>query len=401
MGLLGLMKDIVYGFAKLKFGKTLSGRQRTLIALMGKIPDRIPIASGISNINPFWVNSSKYDYVKLANDPKLSLEFIRDLMELVPDIDWWGEPWLGGVMLSEGACECGTIFEFPSDTFPYPIKYPINEAKDLDMLHLQKNGYLENYIETLGLVRDEFPNLLFPPLIPCPWTLGTFLREADRLIQDFILYKNYIETESAARRRKLERRAQARAINPLFWEREMEVFLNLCFEVRDRHKEAGTLGFGTTVYDLYGSPPNLDVEAYAQYVYPFTKEILRGLQFAPLIWQPTSPEEIKQMKQIFKGLLIGNLGYEIDEFGLFSRQFDESTIEIAKGLKSVVAMNIAPDFMRDADETQIREYASHLCSLAVEKRVPALFSIIGIAAHTPKENVRAAINVALEEGHYT
>ncbi|MFQ6123181.1 MAG: hypothetical protein ACE5R6_01055 [Candidatus Heimdallarchaeota archaeon] len=401
MNLFGLMKDIVYGLTKLKFGKKLSGRQRTLLALMGKIPDRIPLACGIANINPFWVNPSKYDYFKLVNDPKLSLEFIQDLMELIPDIDWWGEPWLGGVMLSEGACECGTIFEFPRDTFAYPIKYPVNEAKDLDALHLQLGGYLENYIETLGLVRDEFPNLLFPPLIPCPWTLGTFLREADRLIQDFILYKNYIETESAARRRKLERRAQARAIDPLFWECEMEVFLNLCFEVRDRHKEAGTLGFGTTVYDLYGSPPNLDIEAYAQYVYPFTKEILRGLQFSPLIWQPTSPEEINHMKQIFKGLLIGNLGYEIDEYGLFSRKFDESTIDVAKGLKSLVAMNIAPDFLRDADVTQIQEYSSHLCALAIKKRVPALFSIIGIAAHTPRDNVRATINVVLKEGYYT
>ena len=401
MSLLGLMKDMVFGLAKLKLGKTLSGKQRTFATLLGKIPDRIPLLGVLTNYHPFWVNPSKYDYVNLTNEPALTLEFLRDTMELIPDIDWWGEPWVGGVMLSNGAYECGTVFEFPRETFAYPIKYPVNEAKDLDTLYLREGGYLGKYIESLVLICDEFPDLFCPPLIPCPWTLGTFVRGADRIIQDFITYKSYLETESAARRRKLERSAEARAIHPLFWEREMEVYRDLCMEIRDRHKDAGILSFGTVGYDLYASPPNLDVDSYIQYVYPYAKEVLRGILNAQLGWQAMNPEEIRIMKQVSKGQIVGNFGYEIDELGFFNRWFDEATIDVAAEFNSSVMMQICPDFLRDANEDRIRGYVSHLCSLVKTKRVPALLSIAGIPNHTPKENVCAVIDVVLNEGYYS
>ena len=145
MQLLGIIKDMMLGITKLKFNRPLSGRQRNLVTLLGKIPDQIALNAGLTNINPFWVDSTKYDYYNLTHDPKLSVEYLEDTMALMPEVDWWSEPWVGGLMLSEGACECGTVFEFPKETFPYPVKYVVNEAPDLDTLKLQKGGYLEKY----------------------------------------------------------------------------------------------------------------------------------------------------------------------------------------------------------------------------------------------------------------
>jgi len=321
-------------------------------------------------------------------------------MELMPNIDYWSEPWVGGLMLSEGASECGTKFEVTTDTYPYPVKYAVNDASDIDTLQLQPDGFLGKYIETVGLVQDHWPDLLTPPVVPCAWTLGTFLRGADRIIQDFILYKSYIETESAARRRKLERRAEARGIDPLFWEREMEVYLELCHAVLDRHREAGTITFGTIAYDLYASPPNLDVDSYARYVYPYAQKTLKRLTFAPMGWQPVTPDEIREMKTVFKGVAVGNLGYEIDQHGHFNRVFDEDTILVAKECNTYVIMFISPDFLRDANESQVREYTSHLCKLAIEHNVPAIFSLVAIPAHTPGENVRGVIDTIQTEGIY-
>ena len=174
------------------------------MTLFRKIPDRIPIAGAVTKINPFWANADKYDYNQLTHDPELVVDYLSDLMELLQGLDWWAEPWVGVMMLSEGAAECGTVFEFPKETFSYPVQYTINSAKDLETLELKEGGYLGIYIEALAGFQDMFPNFLFPAIIPCPWTLGTFILGVDRLIEDFLIYRNYIATESAARRRKLE-----------------------------------------------------------------------------------------------------------------------------------------------------------------------------------------------------
>ena len=400
MGTLGMMKDMLGGFINLQFGRELTGKQRTMVTLMGRAPDRIPLACGVTNVNPFWVDKNKYDYNKLTHEPKLAAEYVGSVRERVPEVDWWAEPWVGGVMLAEGAAECGTAFEFPKDTFPYPVRYKLNSSEDLEALKLEKGGYLGNYLETFSLLDDLYPDLMFTPLVPCPWTLGTFIRGADRLIQDFLIYKGFIETESAANRRKLERRAEARAINPLFWEREMDVFQQLCFEIQDRHNEAGTLRMGTIGYDLYASPPNLDVESYIQYVLPYAKEIMQPLRMAPLTWQPTTPDEFRQMKEHYDGFLIGNLGYEIDERGYFSRRFDEDTIAVATEFKTFATMMISPDFLRDASSNEVFNYTSQLCSLVVEKKVPTMCALVGVAANTPHENVRAVIEAVENDGYY-
>lgn len=401
MGTLGLVKDTIFGLCKLPFGRELTGPQRNLVTLIGKIPDRVPINCAVTNINPSWVGNDKYDYNSLTHSPKLSIEYIKGVMELLPDVDWWAEPWIGGLLLSEGAAECGTTFEFPKETFPYPIRYPLNSAQDLEHLVLKEGGYLEKYIDTLVLIQDEIPGLYMPPVIPAPWTLGTFIRGADRLIQDFLIYKQHITTKSAASRRKLERRASARAIDPLFWEREMEVFVRLCEEVLERHKEAGTLkSFGNIIYDLYASPPNLDVESYSHYVLPYAKQLTSHLRFSLLTWQPTRPEEITVIKKKYPNLLIGNLGYEIDEKGHFSKEYDADTIDIANEFKTFTILFLAPDFLRDASETSVREYTSHLCSLVKQKNCPAIFSLVGIPAYTPHENVQAVIDVIQREGWY-
>lgn len=398
--MLGLMKTMVGGFVKNTFNRPLSSGQRVFVTMFGKIPDRIPITGGVTNINPFWVDKTKYDYYKLTHEPQLTYEYISDLMELLPEVDWWAEPWVGGLMLSEGAAECGTVFEFPKETFAYPVRYAINDANDLDTLKLQEGGYLGLYIETLAHIKDMFPHLMFPAVIPCPWTLGTFIRGADRLIEDFLIYKNYINTESAARRRKLEQRAAMRAIDPLFWEREMNAYLEICLEIRDRHKEAGTFGPGTIGYDLYASPPNLDVDSYSQYVLSYAEQVMKGIMMGMITWQPTSPDEIKEMRKYYKGIMVGNIGFEIDMLGHFNQEHEEATVDLAKEVKNPAYMMVAPDFIRDASQQAVAAWASNLCSMITEKQAPALLIFVGIPAHTPKENVRTVVDVVMEEGYY-
>lgn len=413
MGLLKLLKLVIKASVKNKLrglGVTLSPLERTLLFNLNKVPDRVATILVAANTHPKFVDPS-VSWIDLLDDVDKNVELTRKLYERFP-VDCITMLYWGGPLLSSGLHEMGVPFQFTEWNYPTNTDNIIKVADDLDSIHPPEiEGYFETALQVLVKVQEELPDILTGPFISSTFTLGCFLRSTELLLEDLRYYQRFINAETESERRKIEDYCHTLGIYPTFFLDEMKTFGELVLKIVQRYREYGIDPTGTVFWELYASPPSLDVDEFLEYVYPHIYDMYKTVQRYHPLGITYYPDTLERWKLLFDHAvsdkqylptisLPAAVTFPIDEQGDLDCNHHEM-IRLCKEYNRPYAVAILPYFLRDATKEEIYQKIKEIMEFSVQAQLPVMISPAALTNDTDPEKVDSFFQAVLDHGNYS
>jgi uroporphyrinogen-III decarboxylase len=412
MGLFKLLKLIIKASVKNKLrglGVTLTPLERTLLFNLNKLPDRVTTILIAANTHPKFVDPS-VSWVDLLDDVDKNVELTKQLYQRFP-VDSLTMIYWGGPLLSSGLHEMGVPFQLTEWNYPTNTDNIIKVADDLDDIYPPAiEGYFETALQVIGRVQEEFSELLAIPFICSPFTLGCFLRSTELLLEDLRYYQRYITAENEIQRKRIEDHCHMLGTYPSFFVDEMKTFSELVLKIVKQYQAYGIDITGTFFWELYASPPSLDVDEFLEYVYPYIYDMYKEVQRYHPMGITYYPDTLERWKLLFDHASIDKqylptislpvaMTFPIDEQGDLSCNH-QAMIRLCKEYNRPYGAAILPYFIRDAQTQEVYDKVKEIVESSVQSQLPVMISPIALTNDTEPEKVDAFFKAVLDYGNY-
>ncbi|MEE9378320.1 MAG: uroporphyrinogen decarboxylase family protein [Candidatus Lokiarchaeia archaeon] len=392
-----IIKDILKGKVKMTLGRTLSGAERFLLTSLFSKIDRVATLLVPSNVHPQLLDPD-YDFVRLTNNVEANLELFTILRERFPNVDAaMPASWLG--LAGMGQVEMGTTMRITPMVEPSPDIYAL-EKMSLEELELPKmEGFLKNQIELCVEIQDRYPEMTSPPIIEGSFDLAILLR-GEKLFNDFILYKNFVNATDSDKKEKIKKKG-----DPTFFPRIMDFATEASIHIGKMYKEQGINMLGVVIVNQYANPPIMSPNDFITYIYPYVETVWREFKKyrATAGYMPPSPtvaNEIISYPALSGIACFNNYMFPQNEIGLTPDAYDEEMIHLSKELKTPYQHLIHGKFLRDGTNEEIEAHVKKVCELAVENKVPMGLGIAAVPLGTDLTKIDLILNSVGKYGVY-
>jgi uroporphyrinogen-III decarboxylase len=413
MGLFKLLKLIIKASVKNKLrglGVKLTPLERTLLFNLNKVPDRVTTILIAANTHPKFIDPS-VSWVDLLEDVDKNVSLTKKLYQRFP-VDSLTMIYWGGPLLSSGLHEMGVPFQFTEWNYPTNTNNIIKVADDLDNIHPPEiEGYFETALQVIGRVQDEFTEIFAIPFISSPFTLGCFLRSTELLLEDLRYYQRYSNAKNEAEQQKIEDHCHMLGSYPTFFVDEMKCFSELVLNIVQKYQQYGIDITGTFFWELYASPPSLDVDEFLEYVYPYIYDMYKEVQRYHPMGITYYPDTLDRWKLLFDHAITDKqylptislpvaMTFPIDETGDLACNHQEM-IRLCKEYNRPYGAAILPYFIRDAKSEEVYDKVKEIVESSVQSQLPVMVSPIALTNDTEQEKVDAFFKAVLEYGNYS
>jgi Zn finger protein HypA/HybF involved in hydrogenase expression len=413
MGLLKLLKLVIKASVKNKLrglGVTLTPLERILLFNLNKLPDRVATILAVANIHPQFVDPS-VSWVDLLDDVDKNVELTKKLYQRYP-VDNLTMLYWGGPLLSSGLYEMGVPFQLTEWNYPTNTDNIIKVADDLHTIHPPDiEGYFETALQVFCQAQDELPSIMISPFLTSTFTLGCFLRSTELLLEDLKCYQRYTLADTERERQQIEDYCHRLGSYPNFFEDEMTHYSQLVLTTLQRYKEYGIDPTGCVFWELYASPPSLDIEEFLTYVYPYIYNLYTSVKrYHPLgiTYYPDSVERWKTLfdhaandKQYLPTISLPSaITFPIASNGDLECDH-QAMIQLCKTYNQPYTATILPYFLRDANKQEIYQKVKELVERAVQAQLPTMISPVAVTNDTDPEKVDTFFQAVCDHGNYT
>jgi hypothetical protein len=413
MGLLKLLKLVIKASVKNKlrgFGVKLTPLERILLFNLNKLPDRVATILAVANIHPQFIDPS-VSWVDLLHDVDKNVELTKKLYERYP-VDNLTMLYWGGPLLGSGLYEMGVPFQFTEWNYPTNTDNIIKIADDMDNIHPPEiEGYFETSLQVFCKVQEELPEIMTSPFLTSTFTLGCFLRSTELLLEDLKCYQRYMQADSERERHQIEDYCQTLGSYPTFFVDEMKTYSELVLTTLQRYKEYGIDLTGCVFWELYASPPSLDIDEFLTYVYPHIYDMYKSVKrYHPLgiTYYPDSVERWRVLfdhavsdKQYLPTIsLPAAITFPIDNNGDLECDH-QAMIRLCKEYNQPYTATILPYFIRDASKEEIYQKVKEIAESSVQAHLPVMISPVALTNDTEPEKVDIFFQAVCEHGNYT
>ncbi|MFX1518584.1 MAG: hypothetical protein ACFFCD_01480 [Promethearchaeota archaeon] len=413
MGLLKLLKLVLKASVKNKlrgFGVKLSPLERILLFNLNKIPDRVATILAVANIHPQFVDSSA-SWVNLLDDVDKNVELTKKLYQRYP-VDNLTMLYWGGPLLSSGLYEMGVPFHLTEWNYPTNTDNIIKVADDLEKIHPPDiEGYFETALQVFCKAQEELPAIMISPFLTSTFTLGCFLRSTELLLEDLKCYQRYTQANSERERRQIEDYCQMLGTYPNFFEDEMSCYSQLVLTTLQRYKEYGVDPTGCVFWELYASPPSLDVDEFLSYVYPYIYNLYQSVKRYHPLGITYYPDSVERWRLLFEHAasdkqylptisLPAAITFPIASNGDLECNH-QAMIQLCKAYHQPYTATILPYFIRDASKEEIYQKVKEIVEAAVTAQLPVMISPVAITNDTDPEKVDSFLQAVADHGNYT
>ncbi len=413
MGLVKLLKLILKASLKNKLrplGVKLTPLERTLLFNLNILPDRVTTILVAANTHPKFIDPA-VSWIDLLDDVDKNIALTKKLYQRFP-VDSLTMIYWGGPLLSSGLHEMGVPFQFTEWNYPTNTANIIKVADDLDNLQPPAiEGYFETALQVIGRVQDELSEILTCPFICSPFTLGCFLRSTELLLEDLRYYQRYMAAENPTDQKKIEEHCSMLGTYPTFFVDEMTTFSEVVLKIVQRYQDYGIDLTGTFFWELYASPPTLDVDEFLTYVYPYIYDMYKAVQRYHPLGITYYPDSVERWRALFDHSLTDKqylptitlpvaMTFPIDESGDLDCNHREM-IRLCKQYHRPYGAAILPYFMRDATSHDVYEKVKDIVQFSVQSQLPVMISPIALTNDTDQEKVDAFFQAVLTHGSYT
>jgi hypothetical protein len=272
-------------------------------------------------------------------------------------------------------------------------------------------GYFETALQVIGRVQDEFTEILAIPFISSPFTLGCFLRSTELLLEDLRYYQRFINSENEIEQKKIEDHCNMLGTYPTFFVDEMKTFSDMVLKIVQKYQEYDIDLTGTFFWELYASPPSLDVDEFLEYVYPYIYDMYKEIQRYHPMGITYYPDTLDRWKLLFDHAITDKqylptislpvaMTFPIDETGDLACNHQEM-IRLCKEYKRPYGAAILPYFIRDAETEEVYAKVKEIVESSVQSQLPVMISPIALTNDTDHEKVDAFFQAVLECGNYS
>jgi uroporphyrinogen-III decarboxylase len=412
MGILKLLKLVVKASVKNKLrglGAKLTPLERVLLYNLNKIPDRVATILAVANIHPQFVDPSA-SWVELLDDVDKNVELTKKLYERYPADNFTMLYW-GGPLLGAGLYEMGVPFQLTEWNYPTNIDNIIKIADDLEAIEPPKiEGYFETSLQVFSKVQEEIPAIMTSPFLTSTFTLGCFLRSTELLLEDLKCYQRYTNATSERERRQIEDYCQTLGTYPTFFEDEMNRYSEIVLTTLERYKEYGIDPTGCVFWELYASPPSLDIEEFLTYVYPHIYSLYKSVKRYHPLGITYYPDSLARWKKLFEHAvndkqylptisLPASITFPIATNGDLDCNH-QAMIQLCKEYNQTYAATILPYFLRDASNEEIYQKVKEIVSAAVETQLPVMISPVAITNDTDPAKIDSFFQAVADHGNY-
>ncbi len=409
MGILNVLKLVVKGNFKNYLRRSLSNSERFILTTMGKCTDRVSTILVPMNIDPKFVNP-KYHWKLFLKDPKFNIEVARKLIYLY-NPDMIANVYWGGPLLGSGLPEMGVPMQIVNWNYPTNVDTIVKDAEDLAGIDIPDSSeYFHYSVETYALAQEEFPESIQSPLITGPFTLGCFVRGQIQLMEDFVSYLSYINAESEKEKKLIEKYCEEELeIYPTFFLDEIEVYKEIVKKIIREYRRNDVDPLGTIIWELYASPPIVEVKDFLEHVYPYVLDTLKLLkrQNPAVTYYPNTEGSyekllrlsVKEKKYSPLTTLVAPICFDVNRMGILDVD-DAQMIKLCGEISRCYTYTVMPYFLRDALATEVYNHVANLCKLAVQNETPLIITPVAITSDTPKQNIDAVFKAVEDHGYY-
>jgi hypothetical protein len=198
---------------------------------------------------------------------------------------------------------------------------------------------------------------------------------------------------------------------PSFFVDEMKLFSELVLKIVKQYLEYGIDITGTFFWELYASPPSLDVDEFLEYVYLYIYDMYKEVQRYHPMGITYYPDTLERWKLLFDHAVIDKqylptislpvaMTFPIDEQGDLSCNHQEM-IRLCKEYHRPYGAAILPYFIRDAKTQEVYDKVKEIVESSVQSQLPVMISPIALTNDTDPEKVDAFFQAVLDYGNYT
>ncbi len=392
-----IVKDIVRGKLKVSRGRPLTGSERFLLVSLFSRVDRVATLLVPSNIHPQLLDPA-YDFVRLTKNWEANLELFDILRKRFPTADAaMPASWLG--LAGMGQVEMGTTMRISPMVEPSPDVYALDKMslEDLDLPKLE--GFLKNQIELIVGTQDRYPDINSPPIIEGSFDLAILLR-GEKLFNDFILHKSYVNAKNEDQKEKIKKKG-----DPTFFSRLMDLATEASIHIGKMYKERGVGMLGCVIVNQYANPPIMSPNDFLTYIYPYVETVWKEFKkYRPTAgYMPPSPtvaKEIGDYRALSGIACFNNYMFPQNEIGLTPVAYDEEMIQLSKELKTPYQYLVHGKFLRDGTKEEIEAQVKRVCELAVENKVPFAVGVAAVPLGTDLTKIDLILNSVAKYGVY-
>ena len=392
-----IIKDIVKGKLKMTLGRPLTGSERFLLTSLFSKIDRVATLLVPSNIHPQLLDPD-YDFVRLTNNWEANLELFAIMRERFPNVDAaMPASWLG--LAGMGQVEMGTTMRISPMIEPSPDVYALDKMS-LEELELPKlEGFLKNQIELIVETQERYPEMNSPPIIEGSFDLAILLR-GEKLFNDFILYKSFVNATDSEQKEKIKKKG-----DPTFFPRLMDFATEASIHIGKMYKEQGINMLGCVIVNQYANPPIMSPNDFITYIYPYVETVWKEFKkYRPTAgYMPPSPtvaNEISNYQALSGIACFNNYMFPQNEIGLTPEAYDEEMIRLSKEIKTPYQYLIHGKFLRDGTKEEIEAQVKKICELAVKNEVPLGLGVAAVPLGTDLTKIDLILNSVEKYGVY-